>query len=61
MKKTFVSFLVLLSLAIFGSSAWSAITIGLEPVSQTVVLGTRVNAALVVSGLGNKAAPSLGV
>jgi hypothetical protein len=52
MKKAFVSFLVLTFLVMFGSSASYATSIGFEPASQTVDLGTQVNAALVISGLG---------
>lgn len=58
-RKAFVSFLVLVFLVIFGSSASSAITIGFKAVSQPVDLGAQVNAALVISGLGDGTAPSL--
>ena len=36
------------------------VVLSIEPVSQTVLPGSTVNANLVVSGLGNHAAPSLG-
>lgn len=38
-----------------------AITLSINPVSQTVTAGTSTSAALVISGLGDGAAPSLGV
>ena len=37
-----------------------AVTIGLSPVSQTVLPGDSVEVALTISGLGNGVAPSLG-
>jgi len=58
MKKLFV--LVVLIAALVITSISHAITIGFEPVGQDVILGNPAGVNLVISGLGDNTAPSLG-
>jgi len=59
MKKALFLALVLGFVVFFSISAL-AITIGFEPVSQEVVVGDPASVNLVISGLGDYTAPSLG-
>lgn len=47
-------------LAFFPVSPSNAITIGIDPASQTAAVGSTVDVDLYISGLGNGTAPSLG-
>lgn len=47
------------SMLLLTTTAAHAITLGLAPVSQTVAVGTQLDVALQISGLGEGAAPSL--
>ncbi len=46
---------------LFSATQAHAITIGFDPMDQVVDVGTPVDVALTISGLGDGAAPSLGV
>lgn len=59
-KLQFLALTVLFLLTFLGFSLSEAITIGFEPVSQNVVLGTHAVVNLFISGLGNYTSPSLG-
>ena len=51
---------VVLGFVVFFSLSALAITIGFEPVSQEVVVGDPASVNLIISGLGDHTAPSLG-
>jgi hypothetical protein len=60
MRKIF-SLLVVLAMVVFlAATNASALMLGFEPVSQEVPVGTLVDVALTISGLGDGTAPSLG-
>ena len=60
MKKVSVfSIMIVVALVVFVTSRSEAITIGFNPLSQVVSVGSPANVALEISGLGNFAAPSL--
>jgi hypothetical protein len=60
MKKTLFLFMVAVMLAIFSVATSDAITVGLDPTSQDVYVGNDVYVDVVISGLGDHVAPSLG-
>lgn len=60
MKKALFYILPFITILVFLTSSTSAITIGFDPVSQTLSAGTSANVELVISGLVDGAAPSLG-
>ena len=54
------SSIVVLALMIFFAPSSEAITIGFDPLSQSVSIGSPANVALEISGLGDNVPPSLG-
>ena len=60
MKKLFVSVITMVIGVFFIAAVSQAITIGFDPVGQDVVLGNSASVNLVISGLGDNTAPSLG-
>lgn len=61
MKKIFYICVTLLTLLLFFVTPSCAILIGFDPVSQSVPVGDPTDVALVISGLGDGSAPSLGI
>ena len=60
MRKVGFFAIVLLGLSLFLTTNSQAISIGFSPVSQDVLVGELVSVDLVISGLGDGTAPSLG-
>ncbi len=54
------SSMIVMALVIFVTPSSEAITIGVNPLSQVVSVGSPANVNLEISGLGNGVAPSLG-
>jgi len=61
MRKKMLLGMVVVIAALFCAAGSQAITIGFSPVSQDVALGDQAFIDLVISGLGDGTAPSLGV
>jgi hypothetical protein len=59
MKRSMVLIIISLLLMLFSNSTSQAITIGFDPVSQDVTLGSPAVVDLFISGLGDGTAPSL--
>ncbi len=60
MKKLIILFVAFLMLVFCNATASQAVTIGFNPISQDVSVGNSVDVELVISGLGDGSAPSLG-
>jgi hypothetical protein len=61
MKKFFLSGVILIIFLLFLVTTSSAITIGFDPISQTVPVGNTAEVALVIEGLGNGSEPSVSI
>jgi hypothetical protein len=60
MKKIIFAVIILLTLLLFSTNNSQAITIGFDPITQDVLLSNPADVNVVISGLGDFTAPSLG-